>query len=29
VSFLETEKPRLLEILYEINRHHLDEIGSL
>ncbi len=29
VSFLETEQPRLLEILYEINRRHLDEVGSL
>jgi starch phosphorylase len=29
VSFLEAEQPRLLEILYEVNRRHLDEVGSL
>jgi starch phosphorylase len=29
VSFLEAEQPRLLEILYEINRRHLDEVESL
>ncbi len=28
VSFLESEQPRLLEILYEINRRHLDEIET-
>jgi starch phosphorylase len=28
VAFLETEHPRLLEILYEINRRHLDEAAS-
>ncbi len=27
-SFLESEKPRLLEILYEINRRHLDEVEA-
>jgi starch phosphorylase len=29
VSFLESEQPRLLEILYEINRRHLDAVDSL
>jgi len=29
VSFLEKEQPRLLEILYEMNRRHLDEVDSL
>ncbi len=29
VSFLEAEQPRLLEILYEINRRHLDEVDAL
>jgi len=29
LSFLEAEQPRLLEILYEINRRHLDEVDSL
>jgi len=29
VSFLEAEQPRLLEVLYEINRRHLDEVDSL
>ena len=28
VSFLESEQPRLLEILYEVNRRHLDEAES-
>ena len=26
LSFLEAEQPRLLELLYEINRRHLDEV---
>jgi len=29
LSFLEAEQPRLLEILYEINRRHLHEVDSL
>jgi starch phosphorylase len=29
VSFLEKEEPRLLELLFEINRRHLDEVGAL
>jgi starch phosphorylase len=29
VSFLEAEQPRILEILYEINRRHLDAVDSL
>jgi starch phosphorylase len=29
VSFLEKERPRLLEILYEVNRRHLDEVEAL
>ena len=28
VAFLEREQPRLLEILYEINRRHLDEVEA-
>ncbi|HEX9187143.1 MAG TPA: glycogen/starch/alpha-glucan phosphorylase [Vicinamibacteria bacterium] len=28
VSFLEQDEPRLLEILYEINRRHLDEVET-
>jgi starch phosphorylase len=28
-SFLEGEQPRLLEILYEINKRHLDEVDAL
>jgi starch phosphorylase len=28
-SFLESEQPRLLEVLYEINRRHLDEVDAL
>ena len=29
LSFLEAEQPRLLEILYEVNRRHLDEAEAL
>ena len=29
VAFLESEEPRLLEILYEINRRHLDAVEAL
>jgi starch phosphorylase len=29
VSFLETEQPRLLELLYEINRRHLEKVEAL
>jgi starch phosphorylase len=29
VSFLEREHPRLLELVYEINRRHLDEVEAL
>src|SRR5574341_343720 len=28
VAFLEAEQPRLLEILFEINRRHLDEVAA-
>lgn len=28
VAFLESEEPRLLELLYEINRRHLDEVEA-
>ena len=29
IARLEAERPRLLEILYEVNRRHLDEAESL